>query len=486
MKRYISLILILVLVMSFGAAAFADDPGGTVVYDETSKTLTAVPASGYQFQKWSNDSTDNPLGGVEPADKSAFTATFKHVAHTFGSAVEKARVEPTKETAGYVDEEKTCDVCGEKITERRSLPALGYTVTVSSDPSLYGNAIGGNVYQSGVTATVTAIPNTNYQFVNWTENGAVASEQNPYSFTINADRALVAHFVINPTPSAAVYHTITYLDDNGALIGTENKEDNISCYIWNARAVKAGYSQVGWQTKKDGTGTTYEFGKRYDTNADLTLYPVWTKTGGTTPVGTCTLTFAPGTYGTGKAFSQWFYSGTAVTLPGAGYFTRSGYTQTGWSYDPNGSTCDKAPAANTFLYSDTTLYPYWSADTGSKTVYIDYSDYGAVYWGNAKMERGRTITLKPNESVTLTFSPVNQYYVYNVNVNGYNLGSRDSYTFSYNEMTGNKSIYVKFGSIYGKPKTGDDSNLGLWIILGMSSMAGCAAAVTVSKKRREY
>ena len=39
-----------------------------------------------------------------------------------------------------------------------------------------------------------AIPNNNYSFLNWTENGVVVSSDSDYSFVVTGDRTLVANF----------------------------------------------------------------------------------------------------------------------------------------------------------------------------------------------------------------------------------------------------------------------------------------------------
>ena len=52
---------------------------------------------------------------------------------------------------------------------------------------------------------VTATPNTNtlpYQFVNWTEGGAIQSGSGNFSFVLTRDRTLTANFTL-PAASAA-------------------------------------------------------------------------------------------------------------------------------------------------------------------------------------------------------------------------------------------------------------------------------------------
>jgi PKD repeat protein len=78
-----------------------------------------------------------------------------------------------------------------------------YTISTSSSPSAGGTASGGGTYTNGAIVMVTATANTCYSFVNWTEGGTVVSTFPSYTFTVNANRNLVANF----TP--VTYYTIT-------------------------------------------------------------------------------------------------------------------------------------------------------------------------------------------------------------------------------------------------------------------------------------
>ena len=68
-------------------------------------------------------------------------------------------------------------------------------VTVSANPAEGGTMNGGGEYGFGETCTVTAIPNTGYFFMNWTENGIMVSNNATYSFNVYGNRNLVANFV---------------------------------------------------------------------------------------------------------------------------------------------------------------------------------------------------------------------------------------------------------------------------------------------------
>jgi hypothetical protein len=73
-------------------------------------------------------------------------------------------------------------------------PAVNYTISVSTSPGAGGTVSGGGVFAAGGSQTVTAVTNTGYAFTDWMENGRVASTAASYTFTLNANRTLIAVF----------------------------------------------------------------------------------------------------------------------------------------------------------------------------------------------------------------------------------------------------------------------------------------------------
>lgn len=68
-------------------------------------------------------------------------------------------------------------------------------IGVVSNPSEGGTINGGGTYDQGSTATLTAVANPGFTFVNWMENGDVVSTNVSYSFTVTTGRSLVANFI---------------------------------------------------------------------------------------------------------------------------------------------------------------------------------------------------------------------------------------------------------------------------------------------------
>ena len=80
--------------------------------------------------------------------------------------------------------------------------AQTFAITVSASPPAGGTVSGGGTFPSGSTQTVTAAPNSGFGFINWTENNSVVSSSPSYTFTLSANRNLVANFVQGPILTA--------------------------------------------------------------------------------------------------------------------------------------------------------------------------------------------------------------------------------------------------------------------------------------------
>ncbi|MFO7656119.1 MAG: T9SS type A sorting domain-containing protein, partial [Bacteroidales bacterium] len=90
-----------------------------------------------------------------------------------------------------------------------------YNITTGSSPVEGGTTSGSGNYIEGDTVTVTASPNEGFAFVNWTEDGLPVSTDAEYSFTAEAERDLVAIFIIQ--------HTITILTEGLGSVEVDNE-----------------------------------------------------------------------------------------------------------------------------------------------------------------------------------------------------------------------------------------------------------------------
>ena len=198
--------------------------GGTFNYGQ-SCTLTATPATGYNFVRWTKNGqqvSTNATYTFNVTESAAFVAQFQlqscaifvsaypveggittgggsylygdnltvtasaNEGYNFISWVEDDNVVSTEANYNFT------------VTGSRSLTAIfeaqTFEVKASIDPMEAGNIIGEGTYSYGEEVVLTINRNEDYAFVNWTEDGEVVSEDMTYTFIITSDRNLVAHF----------------------------------------------------------------------------------------------------------------------------------------------------------------------------------------------------------------------------------------------------------------------------------------------------
>ncbi len=79
-------------------------------------------------------------------------------------------------------------------------PDIQYTITVSASPTEGGTVSGGGSYNKGAAVTLTASPNTGYNFQNWTEGTTSVNSHSTYIFIATSDRTLSANFQRSTDP----------------------------------------------------------------------------------------------------------------------------------------------------------------------------------------------------------------------------------------------------------------------------------------------
>ena len=164
-------------------------------------------------------------------------------------------------------------------------PGTKYTIIYYGNGATGGSVpVDSNHYSQGQTVTVLGntgnLVYTGYSFANWNTqangNGAIYTQGE--SFTMDtANVTLYAKWTAN---SAAGY-TITYNGNGGA--GSVPIDSNsygtgqtVKVLGNTGNLVYTGYTFVGWQTKADGSGTTYKQGQTFMEGAvNVTLYALW-------------------------------------------------------------------------------------------------------------------------------------------------------------------------------------------------------------------
>ena len=67
-----------------------------------------------------------------------------------------------------------------------------FLLSVEVSPEGAGEVTGSGEYHTGQTATVSAVPNTGYEFVNWTLDGEAVSNENTYAFSMPGEDVVIA------------------------------------------------------------------------------------------------------------------------------------------------------------------------------------------------------------------------------------------------------------------------------------------------------
>ena len=144
-----------------------------------------------------------------------------------------------------------------------------------------------------------------------------------------------------PTPS-----TVTFNANGGT--GTMNSITGFTVTIPTNSFTKANHEFIGWNTKADGSGTSYTAGQSVALSGNITLYAIW--------IRQYTVSFnANG--GTGTVASI-VTTGTTVTLP-ANAFTRSKHRFDRWNTKADGSGTSYSAGQTITLSADITLYAIW-------------------------------------------------------------------------------------------------------------------------------
>ncbi|WP_419022593.1 InlB B-repeat-containing protein, partial [Holdemanella sp.] len=233
------------------------------------------------------------------------------------------------------------------------------TYTVKYDANGGTGAPSNQTKKQGESLTIsTAKPTkTGYTFTSWNtkKDGTGTKYDIGASYTVDAELTLYAQYKENTVTYAVKY------DANGGenapkeQTKTKGKELVLSTTV----PTKEGYKFVNWNTKKDGTGTSYNAGSKYTTEASVTLYAQYEKELNEEETK-YTITFYTND-GTTEKSTKVVNKGDKVVKPEDP--TREGYTFDGW-YDKkeNGKEYDFTKEVT----SDISLYAYWSK-IGDKT-----------------------------------------------------------------------------------------------------------------------
>jgi hypothetical protein len=140
--------------------------------------------------------------------------------------------------------------------------STNYTISLAVLPANAGTVGGYGTFAAGSTNTVTAMTNAGYAFVDWTSNGAVLSSSPSYTFTLEEDVTLVAHFApaLTVTVSAA-----PAWDGTASGGGTYASNSTVTVTAQNNN----GYAFTNWTLEGAVAGTNAAYSFTVTNNVDL-------------------------------------------------------------------------------------------------------------------------------------------------------------------------------------------------------------------------
>lgn len=208
-------------------------------------------------------------------------------------------------------------------------------------------------FTSGDTCTISATPSTGYSFTGWYENDSLASNANPYSFTVNANRSLVGRFSAN----AYVVSATVDPKDAGTVSGTGSYDYGTTATLTATPA--AGYNFVNWTVGGSvvGSNPTYSFTVSGDATVQANfVIKTYNIAAVIDPVGGGTVS-GTGTYNHGQSVSL-------TATPSAGY------TFVGWYTGASSKISTDNPL--TFIATESITYTAKFAPT--YTISVEYDN----------------------------------------------------------------------------------------------------------------
>lgn len=307
------------------------------------------------------------------------------------------------------------------VTYEAPIPA--YTITAVSNDVSYGT-----VSLSGTTITATPAEGYTYADPAYTvfpaNSATVVQDGNAFSVTPSANTTVTINFEAIPT------YTVTLSDDNSTLTETIGGAG----VTLPTRSVLNGYDFAGWSATNVSTETTTAPtiipAGSYTPTANITLYPIYTKTGG----GTTPSAFSVGNTGNYAIVSA-EQSGKYYALPtsptvSSGKITAQEITvseSNGVKYittaNANGFTWTIASDNNGYTLSDGSKYIYHS-NGGASGTNLAYGTSTSYTWaftadGDYVTMAGMNGSTINNRGLLFSGTTIGGYALSNANSSGY-------------------------------------------------------------------
>lgn len=407
---------------------------GAGTYDHFSTcTLTVTPNYGYTFVNWTLNG--NPVG-TNTTLEFTVTGEASYVANfTLNSYTISATVNPTESGTvagtGDYDYNTTCTLTatpatgyhfmnwtlsGTEVGTETTLSFTvtadasyvanfainNYTITATANPTAGGTVSGAGNFDHGTAVTLTATSNSGYSFVNWTKNGTVVSTDSIYNFTATENAAFVANFGANNYDITVTANPA----EGGTVTGAGNYDQGATVTL--TATPNVGYSFINWT--KNGTVVSTEATYSFTANEPAAFVANFSFNN-----YTITATANPAAGGTITGAGNYDH-GTAVTLTAT---ANEGYSFMNWTKNDSIVTTE-----TTYSFTATenaSFVANFMQDTCVIAVVADPIEGGTVTGAG---------TYNVGATVTLTATANENYAFVNWTLNGVEVGTQATYSFT--------------------------------------------------------
>ena len=268
--------------------------GGGTYQQGQSCTVTATPANGYTFLRWTENGTSvstNASYTFTVTGNRTLVAQFQQQNYTISVSANPTNG-GTVTGGGAFHYGDNCTVIATPangytflrwtengsqvstnanysftVTGNRTLvaqfQAQSYTITATADPTTGGTVSGGGTFNYGQSCTLTATPAANYNFVNWTKNGQQVSTNATYTFTVTESAAYVAHFQIQSYTISVSANP----SNGGTVTGDGTYNYGQSCTV--VATANTGYDFINWTENGTQVSTSASYAFTVNASRDL-------------------------------------------------------------------------------------------------------------------------------------------------------------------------------------------------------------------------
>ncbi len=320
-----------------------------------------------------------------------------------------------------------------------------------------------------------------YSFESWTAIGIAPLWQDNDPTRAVQSIQVRGKVLIEAHPAANLY-SVTFdrnsADAAGAMSDQDMVYDQPQALFANAFK-RIGYSFVGWNTAPDGSGAAYADREAVQNltakpNAIVRLYAQWA------PI-TYRLRFNGNGADSGNMADAVFTYDKPANLP-ANAFARANRSFAGWSTSPIGAGTvyeDGASVLNLAAEQDSkiTLYAQWDYITYT-LVYDPNGGDGTAFANSVWAGGGYVISLNPFTRPGFTFIGWNTQ----PDGSGHAFEAGEAIIAPMAEAGSIATLYAQWKENPKPPKTGDDSDVGAWLALAITSLGMLIGIIVYDRK----